>query len=336
MKSRKIINGLIFLLVGLILLANTLGMLDWSVWHNVVKLWPILLVSAGLSMIFRERGLSFLGPLLIFLAIIVGVWTSYSDFGLIPEVIPQEKVLSREIIPETVQPLTKDISSEIEMPTTSESTSTNEQETERETPLKKTIAPETTKAFIDIKFDLGTLTINNSTSQLYECIAKYRHKEFEPFEKYSVSNGDIYINISHAPISRSFFSSNVNNKWLLKLNKNIIYNLQISSGAINMDCDLSGLMIDKLFIESGASNLHLILPSFNTKVMVDTGVSNIDIDIPGNVGTMVTMDTGIAMKDLDDFIRDNNIYNSKNYNDTEYKANIELDCGVSNININYI
>jgi len=68
MKANKIIKGLIFLLIGTILLANTLEILDWSVWPNLFKLWPLLIISLGLSLIFRGKSLSFcfhIPPLLL-------------------------------------------------------------------------------------------------------------------------------------------------------------------------------------------------------------------------------------------------------------------------------
>jgi len=60
MKANKIIKGLTFLLIGTILLANTLEILEWSVWSNIIKLWPLLIVSLGLSLIFRGKSLSFM------------------------------------------------------------------------------------------------------------------------------------------------------------------------------------------------------------------------------------------------------------------------------------
>ena len=51
MKANKIISGLTLLLIGIILLANTLNILEWSVWLNIIKLWPLLLVSWGISLI---------------------------------------------------------------------------------------------------------------------------------------------------------------------------------------------------------------------------------------------------------------------------------------------
>ncbi|GAH57371.1 unnamed protein product, partial [marine sediment metagenome] len=50
----------------------------------------------------------------------------------------------------------------------------------------------------------------------------------------------------------------------------------------------------------------------------------------------VNIDSGIAIKDLDDFIKRNGTYISHNYNESEYKTEIAIDCGVSNIDIDYI
>ncbi len=50
----------------------------------------------------------------------------------------------------------------------------------------------------------------------------------------------------------------------------------------------------------------------------------------------MNIDSGIAIKDLDEFIKKNNTYISNNYDSSEFKVKIEIDCGVSNINIDYI
>ena len=98
MKANKIISGLTLLLIGIILLANTLNILEWSVWSNIIKLWPLLLVSWGISLILRGKNLSFLGPLIIFLGIILGVAASYMGIGFEGETVREVKTLSREIV----------------------------------------------------------------------------------------------------------------------------------------------------------------------------------------------------------------------------------------------
>jgi len=336
MKSRKIIKGLIFLLIGLILLANTLGILEWSIWYNVIRLWPLLLVSAGLSIIFRGKNLSFLGPLIIFFAIIVGIGTGYSDIDFMPETIPQEKILSREIISEMKEIPEEEILPKVETSTAPETTSTTEPVVESETPTEIMVVPGIEKAFIELNFDVGTLILGESTNLLYECISKYSHKEFEPFEKYSHTAEGAYVTIYHSRVSRKFISKNIRNTLQLKLNKEIVYDLHVNTGAIHTECNLSGFKIDELSIESGAGNIDLVIPEYDSKITIDTGVSNIDIAIPANVGVMVMIDSGIAIKDLDDFTRENNNYISDNYNEAEFKTYLEIDCGVSNIDIHYI
>lgn len=321
MKANKIIKGLTFLLIGTILLANTLEMLEWSVWSNIIKLWPLLLVSWGISLIFRGKNLSSLGPLIIFFGIILGVAASYTGIGLEREMIREVKTLSREIVLEVEK------APEVETPSETEST----QQVDISPEVKK--YPEIEKASIELNFNVGTLSMGESTPLLYECISHYRYKEFEPFEKYSTTEKEANILIYHSSVERNF--RDPKNKWQLKLNNQLIYNLDIQTGAVNIDCNLSGFKVEKLYIESGASNINLVVPKYNSKIIIDTGVSNIDIAIPKNVGTTVNIDSGIAIKELNNFIKRNDTYISHNYNDSAFKVDIEIDCGVSQINIHY-
>jgi len=318
------------LLIGTILLANTLEILEWSVWSNIIKLWPLLIVSLGLSLIFRGRTLSFLGPLVVFLGIFVGVGASYMGIGFEEEMVREIKTLSREIVIEVEK------APEVETP--SEAETALETETTQEVEISPEVEEysELERASIELNLDVGKLNIAESTPLLYECISQYRYNEFEPFEKFSRTEKEANILIYHSPTTKRRISNNIRNHWQLKLNNEIIYNLSIKTGAINADCNLSAFKIEKLYIESGASNINLVLPQYNSKIIIDTGVSNIDIAIPKDVGATVNIDSGIAVKDLDNFIKRDDVYISYNYNESEFKTEIEIDCGVSHINIDYI
>ncbi|MCK4240398.1 MAG: hypothetical protein KAX30_02165, partial [Candidatus Atribacteria bacterium] len=311
------------LLIGIIFLANTLEILEWSVWSNIVKLWPLLLVSLGLSLIFRGKSLSFVGPLIIFLGIIAGMGASYMGISFEGEIVREAKTLSQEIVIEVEKVPETEVDPEAEITP------------ETEVALETKEYPKIERASIELKLDLGKLTMGESTTLLYECISQYQYKEFEPFEKYSSTEKEVSILIYHLPVREKNFY-NVKNDWQLKLNNQIIYNLSVETGAINIDCNLSGFKVEKLYIESGASNINLVIPQYDSKIIIDTGASNIDIAIPKNVGATVSIDSGIAIKDLDDFIKRNSTYISNNYNSSEFKVEIEIDCGVSHIDIDYI
>ncbi|MFH1938582.1 MAG: toast rack family protein [bacterium] len=337
MKLNKIIKGLTFLLIGTILLANTLEILDWSVWLNLFKLWPLLVISLGLSLIFKGKSLSFMGPLIIFLGIIAGAGASYMGISFEGEMVREIKTLSREIVmevekvPETETALETEIIPEIETVPDTETT------LETEVALETKEYPEIERASIELNLDVGKLTLGESTPLLYECISQYLYKEFEPFEEFSRTEKEANILIYHSPVIESRISNNIRNQWQLKLNNKTIYDLSVKTGAIDADCNLSGFKVEKLYIESGASNINLVLPQYNSNIIIDTGVSNIDITIPKNVGATVNIDSGIAIKDLDadNFIKKDGTYISNNYDYSEFKTKIEIDCGVSNINIDY-
>lgn len=312
MKAGTIIKGLTFLLIGLILLANTLNLLDWSVWSNIFKLWPLLLISWGVSLIFRGRSLYFLGPLILLLGIGFGVASSYMGIELEEKMVNETKILSREAIIEIEEVVETETS---EAPTT----------------IKKIFMAE--KANIELKFDAATLEIGGITPQLYECRAEYRYKSFEPLETFSVVNREARVLLAHLPTQRSY--STPRNKWQLKLNNQIKYDLNIMTGAINLESDLSAFQVNNFHLKSGASNIKLTLPKNNSKLIIDTGAANMEILIPKQVGARINIDSGISVKNLDDFNKQNNTYISKNYDQSEFKTEIDIKCGVSHIQVKY-
>ncbi len=335
MKGNKIIKGLTLLLIGTILLANTLEILDWSVWSNLFNLWPLLVIGLGLSLIFRGKGLSFMGPLVIFLGIIVGVGASYMGISFEGEIVREAKTLSREIIIEVEKVPEIEVALETEITPEIETAPETETTLETEVVLETKEYLEIERASIGINLDVGKLTLGESTPLLYECISQYRYKEFEPFEEFSRTEKETNILIYHSPVIKRRISNNVRNDWQLKLNNKIIYDLSIKTGAIDIDCNLSDFKVEKLYIESGAGNINLVLPQYDSEIFIDTGVSNINIAIPKNVGAIVNIDSGIAVKDLDDFIKRTGTYTSHNYNESEFKTEIGIDCGISNIDIVY-
>jgi len=65
---RGISAGVTLICVGGVLLANTLGVVGWGVWIELLKLWPLILISMGVRRLFvstQLHPLSLLGPLLV-------------------------------------------------------------------------------------------------------------------------------------------------------------------------------------------------------------------------------------------------------------------------------
>jgi len=78
---KRIATGTWFVCAGTILLLNTLDRLSWGVWIDLLRLWPLLLISLGLRWTFVRTPLHplvLLGPLLVVGGAGLVVWGSLS------------------------------------------------------------------------------------------------------------------------------------------------------------------------------------------------------------------------------------------------------------------
>jgi len=65
---RGISRGVFFICIGAVLLLNTSGWLGWGVWGELLRFWPVLLISLGIRLIFSGTPLhvlSLMGPALV-------------------------------------------------------------------------------------------------------------------------------------------------------------------------------------------------------------------------------------------------------------------------------
>jgi hypothetical protein len=72
---RHLGEGLSTVAIGLVLLGQMLGVLRWDVWLNIIRLWPVLLVSLGLEIIgkaTRAEWIRFVSSLVIVAALAYG------------------------------------------------------------------------------------------------------------------------------------------------------------------------------------------------------------------------------------------------------------------------
>ena len=74
MKAGRILSGLLLVALGVVLLLNNYGLVDWSVWLEIGKWWPMLLIIFGVA-IFFDRSLLPLGIVLLILALFFGLIT---------------------------------------------------------------------------------------------------------------------------------------------------------------------------------------------------------------------------------------------------------------------
>jgi len=77
------VMGILLVSAGVIALLNTTGALSWSVWWDMWRLWPMLLVLWGLNIIFHRFHPIIIGAVVLaFVAVVVGFafWADDSEY----------------------------------------------------------------------------------------------------------------------------------------------------------------------------------------------------------------------------------------------------------------
>lgn len=76
-----LVGPVILIGLGVVFLLNNLGIVSWSVWEVLLRLWPILLIAAGLDLILGRRSIwgSVLALVLTFAVLGAALWLSGTD-----------------------------------------------------------------------------------------------------------------------------------------------------------------------------------------------------------------------------------------------------------------
>jgi len=53
-QYRGAILPILFIVVGILLLLNTLNIVDWAIWPKVVRLWPIVVIGFGANLLLQH------------------------------------------------------------------------------------------------------------------------------------------------------------------------------------------------------------------------------------------------------------------------------------------
>ena len=77
------LGAVILLLIGVILLLNVLNVLDWNIWWSILRLWPVLLIAAGLELLLgRWWWGALLSTILVVAVVVVALWLTSSGMTI--------------------------------------------------------------------------------------------------------------------------------------------------------------------------------------------------------------------------------------------------------------
>ncbi|MEA3423677.1 MAG: DUF5668 domain-containing protein [Bacillota bacterium] len=187
----------------------------------------------------------------------------------------------------------------------------------------------------ELKLDLGAGRLDVLSGDEYLIESKYPGEITEVIDSglnntqifdYKTKNGIDFIK-----------RDNEGYKYFFKLNKDIVWGIDIDMGAVDAKLDMRNIIFDDLDIDVGAGQLDLYLDKIDESVsiFIDSGVSNIDVYIPKDESVKLKYDGGI--KDIDfvgdlHYEKEGEFYYSKEYSKDVFYF-IDINTGVGNLSI---
>lgn len=296
MKIRSYLRGIIIILLGVILLANNFQILPWSVWYELLRLWPAILIAIGVDLIFRKSSLSFLqilSPLVIIAAIGGAVYLSQADraYQITDRALRFEQPLS---------PKLKQADIEISFGA----------------------------GILRLEGGSAYLFEGDFTTPSW-LRPKMRYKVVG-------EKGFLELTEEGERGRFQFSQAGKEHSWNLRLNNKIPLTLKIETGASSNYLDISSLEVTYLELKTGASKNEIKFGSLNSiQAKIEAGVSQIKLFIPGSIGIRIEADTALTSNNLNELnlIKEGNTYISRHYSTAETRLDLELKVGVSSLTV---
>ncbi|MDO9557073.1 MAG: DUF5668 domain-containing protein [Coriobacteriia bacterium] len=308
MDLKRAAEGLTVIAVGSVLLANTLGYLPWSVWWNVLSLWPLLIIAAGIDIIGRgtdNTWLRVLASLLVvggllygaFLMTPSGRWFPFVTWG-----------------------------------TSMDSTPFDERES-HDADVKSGIA--------EIGGGVGEFTLGAGS----DLVSAAGETPFDgPAFSTAVIGDEAEVQVSLGK-GTTVWPSGTTARLDVLLDRSVVWDLRIDAGVSRTEADLSDLRLSALTVDAGVSDTSVMLGEISSTadpktvpVHVDGGVSSIELRIPRGTQARVLVKGGLSAINVDPGIRrlsggSDKHYETDGFYDGAAYYDIVIDAGVGSISI---
>lgn len=299
MNFGKFVWGLIVILIGLGFLLVNFKIVDASNFANIWRLWPAILIVIGLAVLANA--------LPRWVAIIVNILLILTILGSFALLVYQPQFFTKNLGISETNGATQNLSVDLK--------------------------EQTKQAKIIIKNGAVRFNLDSKTSKLLEASVESNVTTASLSESSSPDSQTINL------IANSFKTLGFNNRnsWDVHLSDKLPLEIQMETGAITADLDMSNLQVKNLDVKSGASTFDV---RFSDKLDVQKatfslGASTLRLHVPKGSGIKITNDSGLSSNNFEreGLSRSDKTYTSDNYNSASKKIEITLKTGASTLDL---
>ncbi len=186
-----------------------------------------------------------------------------------------------------------------------------------------------------IRLGAGELIIEGNAKDLFSATVNSNIADYELRDTIVNKTHTLWFEPKDSDISVSAFDKN-KNKANLQLSNNVLWKLNVDAGAADVNLDMTKIRLESLDIDAGAAEVDVTLGDLQERIDVnyDGGASAITFRVPRNLGCEIKINHALSDFKQDGFIeKSDGLYQTDNFMSTAKKAFLNIDVGVSSVQI---
>jgi hypothetical protein len=332
MRNDKLIPGTILVLIGLVILLDNFGYIDFH-WGNLWHMWPILLIIGGVNLVFAHNR-SPLASILKISVVVIGfallLFGNFSNRWGFPTYYYSWHNHDHDNND-------KDDDDDDDDDTVSTG-STNIVKVEGNSNFNLPYDAAAKTAQLNISGAITAYELNDTTSQLFKADTKEHFGKYEFSHHNTGSNYVLDFNLKDHKGDFDWSSDDdKSNKVVFKLNPAPEWDLNIEMGANSLNFDLAKFKIHSLKLSGGAASFDVKLGqpvAENTNVEVSASMASVTLNVPQTAACKIVSDSGLSSTDFDGFTKtsDGN-YETPGFDAAKNKIFINISGGLADFNV---
>lgn len=334
MNSKNIFAGGFLILLGILFLGKEYGWFHIH-WHDIARMWPLLLIYMGLMAFVGKTSRSATVISIIMMAIFIPLVLVKSCVDDVKsEVFDGDRDFHLRFDDDDNRNDNDDNSQNED----NDKNGNNEDEKSYGVGGKQHITEPMNSSIKTANFELNggaaEFIIDGGTSELVEADADLDFGKISLGKTGEGDNPNVKFKLSGKKEGINF-DSDRHNKVDLKFNPNVLWNMKFEFGAGKADFDLSSYRIKQLDIKTGVTKTDIKLGdlSDNMIVNVESGLTSIEFEVPKGVGCRIKVDGGLNSKNFDGFTKRGDYWESPNYDKSSKKILINFDGGLQDLKV---
>jgi hypothetical protein len=326
MNSKSLFTGGVLILLGILFLGKEWGWFHIN-WHEISRLWPLLLIYLGLVALLGKTSNSATVITIVLLCIAIPTVLVRSCQEKVGTAFDKNGI---HIDMDDDDDSDDDNDDNNDNDDNDGDTSFKGSEQKLNSPMNAAIK----SATFNFSGGAAEFEISGTSKDLVEAEAKLDFGNISLKKTGDSTNPDLDFALRGKKNNINIGDDN-DNKINLKLNASVLWDMKFEFGAGKADFDLSEYKVKNLSIKTGLTETDVKLGDKvdNLDVKIESGLTSIEFQVPESVGCRIDIDGGLNEKDFDGFIQKNGHWETPNFDKATKKISLNFNGGLQSLKV---